>query len=299
MNSAVRMTFRELIQRVLEQAGKPLSAKEIWAKAKDLNLAERTNTKGQTPEISISSLLYRNQGSLFTQVEKQPPRFRLITEKGRGVSTIEAERSVKIEIPLEENLHAPLVVFCRQHLNAYCKTIKENRSKGKKDGTKGIKEWIHPDIVGCSFKFFELGDLVNEFSKEISAQRVCLYSFEIKRVITRSTLKDSFYQSVANSSWSHVGYLVACAIDDSDTSLLRELKRLSELTGIGVIILDAKEPENPRILFDPIERDDLDWPTIDILCENTDFSSFLRQVTNDLKIGSVTEERYDTITRKS
>jgi len=70
MNSAVRMTFRELIQRVLEQAGKPLSAKEIWAKAKDLNLAERTNTKGQTPEISISSLLYRNQGSLFTQVEK-------------------------------------------------------------------------------------------------------------------------------------------------------------------------------------------------------------------------------------
>lgn len=66
-----------------------------------------------------------------------------------------------------------------------------------------------------------------------------------------------------------------------------------------MIILDAKEPENSRILFDPIERDDLDWPTIDILCENTDFSSFLRQVTNDLKIGSVTEERYDTITRKS
>ena len=79
-------------------------------------------------------------------------------------------------------------------------------------------------------------DCVNQYSDK----RTKLWSFEVKLLINRSNVRECFFQSVSNSSWSNFGYLVAAEIEGQDT--LKELRMLFAAHGIGLIKLDADNP---------------------------------------------------------
>ena len=78
-------------------------------------------------------------------------------------------------------------------------------------------------------------------------QRARLWSFEVKRQITRATVRHDYFQAVSNSSWANFGYLVAAEIEGQDT--LKEQRMLFAAHGIGLIKLDTENPVDSQVLI--------------------------------------------------
>lgn len=101
-----------------------------------------------------------------------------------------------------------------------------------------------------------------------------------------------FFQAVSNSTWSHLGYLVAAEIEGEDT--IKELRILSARHGIGVIKLDFENPSESQVLIPAIVRPDLDWNHINRLSvENGDFRDFVRNVRHFHQTGDVRYKDWD------
>lgn len=61
-------------------------------------------------------------------------------------------------------------------------------------------------------------------------------------------MRASFFQAVSNSSWANEGYLVASSITES---VSEELRILSDLHGIGVIVLNLDNIMKSEIMLPP------------------------------------------------
>ena len=131
-------------------------------------------------------------------------------------------------------------------------------------------------------------------AKRWGALAVKLYSFEIKKQLSFSNLREAFFQAVSNSSWAHEGYLVAADIS-TDEDFQAELRRLSASFGIGIIQLDLEQPESSAILVPARERDAVDWDALNKLAMNKDVQDILKCIKNDLQTKEIRKEGYDTI----
>ena len=118
----------------------------------------------------------------------------------------------------------------------------------------------------------EIKNCVNQYP----SKRTKLWSFEVKKLINRSNVRESFFQAVSNSSWANFGYLVASEINSNAD---KELRILSSSHGIGVIRLDAENPLESQIIIPARERNDIDWNTANRLAEqNPDFRGYIENV---------------------
>ena len=112
-----------------------------------------------------------------------------------------------------------------------------------------------------------------EFNRLSDNNVLKLFSFEIKKTLNKSNYRESYFQAVSNSSWANEGYLV-CAEVIQDDDLLAELERLTASFGIGIIQLDLKDIDSSIVLFPARIKTNLDWETMNKLCEqNTDFEN--------------------------
>ncbi len=101
----------------------------------------------------------------------------------------------------------------------------------------------------------------------VQVQNVRLWSFEVKKELNNSNIRSSFFQAVSNSSWANEGYLVATSISTNEVE--EELRMLSALHGIGVILLNPENPTESEILLPARRRPEVDWQSINrILNEN-------------------------------
>jgi uncharacterized protein len=107
-------------------------------------------------------------------------------------------------------------------------------------------------------------------------------------------LRESFFQTVSNSSWANEGYLVASKISN-DIDFMDELTRLSTSFGIGVIELSLEDPHSSKILLPAKYRDSLDWETINKLTMNNDFKEFLSRVKIDISSKKIHKKEYDSV----
>jgi hypothetical protein len=186
-----------------------------------------------------------------------------------------------------------MVYYGFYYLKAYLKTISHSKSD-----KKGFGEWVHPDIVGCYFPYRDWEGEVVEVSTLMGNTAVKLYSFELKRELSISNIREAFFQAVSNSSWSNEGYLVAANIDNDD-DFRNELKRLSTAFGIGVIQLDINDPDSSDIVLPANSKDFVDWDTVNKLSGiNPEFREFLKRIRNDMKNQEIRKELYDTVLEK-
>jgi uncharacterized protein len=289
-------TFLELAKRVLEEEKRPLSSLEIWEVAKDKGYDLKVGSLGKTPWQSIGAQIYvsirDNLDSPFVKVDSRPKRFYLHSLEEASVK-IDTEYPKKVTKPryLEKDLHPFLAYYANLYLKAYVKTIHHLRSK------REYSEWIHPDMVGCYFPIEEWKDSLIEFGAAIAITSMKLFSFELKRELNFSNLRESFFQTVSNSSWANEGYLVAAEINAND-DFRDELKRLSTSFGIGVIQLNLTDPDSSEVLFPARPKEVLDWDMINKLTINPDFEAFLKRITIDIKSKEIRKERYDKILDK-
>ncbi len=123
---------------------------------------------------------------------------------------------------------------------------------------------------------------------EYKDKKAKLWSFEVKRLLNRSNVRESFFQAVSNSSWANFGYLVAAEISGTGTGVRRELEILCAAHGIGVILL-ADEPGNGQVLIPAHERMTVDWDSCNRLAAaNQDFMAYIECVWQFCRTGKIT-----------
>ncbi|KJR43817.1 protein of unknown function DUF511 [Candidatus Magnetoovum chiemensis] len=291
------MTFIELAYKIIEEERLPLTPDEIWKSAEQKGYTNQLNSKGKTPWATLGAKLYTevkdNKDSDLITIGNRPKKFCLKKYADDNTITIEKEYTTQKNdnriCYLEKDLHRFLAYYAYSYLKTYTKTISHSKSNKNEYG-----EWLHPDMVGCYFPLEEWNSEVVEFSSAIGNLEIRLYSFELKRELNISNLRESFFQAVSNSSWSHQGYLVASEISNND-DFHNELLRLSSSFGIGVIHLDINDPDSSEVKYPAKIKEKLDWETINKLSMNKDFEDFLKRVRNDLKSKEIRKEMYDRV----
>lgn len=301
-------TFMELAKDTLLKTQKPLRHIEIWEMACELGLDKKLESTGKTPWESISARIYvdirDNPGSVFCKVGKRPVRFALksfskdLLENNDNNTITTSEIKEEKASFNERDLHPLLTTFVayHEHFKCYTKTIYHEISTRE---TKGKNKWLHPDIVGVYFPFSNPIDKNGDYEKSTiriikgtSESAIKLYSFEMKKNVSFSNLRECYFQAVSNSSWANEGYLVALKYDDGD-EMLDEMRRLTNAFGIGFIELDSENIEQSRILVGAQSKSSIDWDTVNRLVEdNSDFKTFVDFINDDNQVEKV-RSNYD------
>lgn len=293
------MTFLELAELILKEEKRPLTSSEIWNIAVNKSYDQELNSEGKTPWATLGAQIYvnakDNPRSVFAKTDSRPKKFYLksmtsdlnLEDNSIPQDLLPAKRR-QIDY-LEKDLHKFLTYYAYYHLHCYTKTIKHHISNKKEFG-----EWVHPDMVGCYFRMEDWKKEVNDFSNAIGVRSIVLYSFELKRELSFSNLRESFFQCVSNSSWANESYLVAVRISE-DEDFFNELSRLSASFGIGVIQLDIEDAHSSKILIPSKYKKNLDLDTINKLAMNNDFKDFIETVKIDLTSGKIHRKEYDVV----
>ncbi len=183
---------------------------------------------------------------------------------------------------LERDLHPLLVKFLDKDPNfkLLCKTIYHENCKKSKGGEC---KWNYPDIVGVYFPYNGYKEETLKFLHHTGQKRHKLFSFELKKELSFSNLKESYFQAVSNSTWANEGYLVV--FEEIKDKVLGELRRLNQSFGIGVIKLES-EISNSKILLPAKERE-IDIPTLNMLIEQSpkDFKPFMANINKQIEAG--------------
>ncbi|MFN0050449.1 MAG: HTH domain-containing protein [Cytophagales bacterium] len=296
------MNFLELAEKVLTEANKPLSVSEIWDFALKKGFDKQLNSNGATPKATLSARLFTNikelEKTIFSTIEKTTPKKFALKKIKYSIDAINETENEEILLSkptkkvgyLEKDLHSLLTFFAHNYLKCYTKTINHSLSTKKEFG-----EWVHPDMVGCYFPVNEWKPEVFQLSSVVGNSSLKFFSFEIKRELSFANLRESFFQTVSNSSWANESYLVGAEISD-DVEFQNTLKRLSVSFGIGVIQLDTKIPDDSKILFSAKNRENLDWDTINRLSEkNTSFFEFIKTIKIDFTANKIHTQEYDKV----
>lgn len=212
------------------------------------------------------------------------------TNKGKVAIKLDSQR--KKETFNESDLYPILIekLFNYEMQNrVFSMRIDEKRSKNS-HGLKGNK-WLHPDIVGAQ-------DLSEDWTKVVkdTAQNktscLKLWSFEVKKEILMTNVRECFFQAVSNSSWANFGYLVANRVEDL---ALEELRLLCPSYGIGFMLLsnednDAEDLSSAKIniLIPANENKNVDWNIVNrIVKENKDFSTYIGLIDEFYKLNKL------------
>jgi uncharacterized protein len=302
-------SYLDLATEVLEITKQPLTYQEIWEAAKTSGLLAQLRTSGKTPWQTLGAQLYvdvrDNPESKFIKVGKRPARFFLKDRQSEvpsePVFEIEKEQARRTAITpkfKERDLHPLLAYFAyanpsfNRGRSIYTKTILHEKSV-----KQGYNEWVHPDMVGFYLPIEDWRPEVIEFNRLSDNNSIRLFSFEIKKALSKTNYRESYFQAVSNSSWAHEGYLVAAEVLQDD-DFLAELERLAASFGIGIIHLDLMDIDSSSVLYPARVKGTLDWETINKLCDqNPDFKKFVEDVKIDFESRRIHRAEYDEVVR--
>lgn len=295
------MTFLELAEKVLKVAKEPLTYKQIWENAKE---EDKEEMKKRTKRSNYANVV---EDAIYPYLKKENPKFMRVSRRPITIWLKEREKelaNITIQTPIiqpanktsfhERDLHPLLVKFLfeSEEFDLYCKTIYHENSKKEE---KGKDKWNYPDIVGIHFPFDDYKEETLGLLKNLNKQSCKIYSFEIKKSITWSDIKEYYFQAVSNSSWANEGYLVV--FENIDKEILSELIRLNSSFGIGIIQLEKDILSSEVIL--PARQNNLDMQTLDMLVEkNKNFKDFIDDVNKDINANDkfrIAKDRYDKI----
>jgi hypothetical protein len=281
-------------------------AEWIFANYPEECQVKKQNSQSLETDADLITQLVSEIGSQRPRAQKRYPELK-ITE-GRPRKYYYSEKSDSEEVEAAENIPAdtspsgshkvgehalyPLLAqFLWDEYEIYAKRIDEKRSSNKQ-GPKG-NHWLFPDMVGMEDLGADWHQEVRDCVNQYSDKRTKLWSFEVKLLINRSNVRESYFQAVSNSSWANFGYLVAAEISGQGTD--KELRMLFASHGIGVIKLDADNPADSQVLIPARERDAIDWEMINRLAkENRDFLEYVKQVKQFYQTGEARRKDWPT-----
>ena len=262
----------------------PLHINEIFKKLKELD-PDKCGVEylsGNTPEATIASILL-NRKNIYKKIK---PRIFQLIEINNGI----INKPTPSSHFKEKDLHSILINFLYNKYKIYSRTINANTSTNT---TKGSNRWLHPDIVGLQLIIDNNKDIKN-ICKHSNEPIHKLFSYELKKEINQSNLKESYFQAVSNSSWANEGYLVTESLDIEDIDLMNEIERLNKSFGIGLIKLNIDNYMQSNILYYSHNRK-IDISTLSRLISNKDFNSFIINLNKDVEYGEISDTNFNEI----
>lgn len=185
---------------------------------------------------------------------------------------------------LERELYPILMAFVSSEVRASAFRIDEGTASNRRG--PGGNKWLYPDIVAIEALTSGMNKEVVGALQHSGERRARLWSFEVKRLLNRSNVREAYFQAVSNSSWASFGYLVTPEIEGADT--LREIQMLYAVHGIGLIEVDMESPTESQIRIPARERLSIEWSMCSRLeDENRDFSAFMKRVRQFYQTGDL------------
>ena len=276
-NPGLQFTARQLAQKIIDHYSAELAEK-------------RKNPRFVSDEDFLSQITAEVGGSRTVKAKAMCPQV-MTRDKPKprlfywGESVVEQtnanvapEPTVETVSLTEHSLYPILIDYLSQEEGLLCRRIDEKRSSNNKG--LGGNHWLYPDIVALEPLDKEWDDVVQNCVRHSEGRLTRLWSFEVKKQLNRSNVRECFFQAVSNSSWVHFGYLVATEInEDKQRSVERELQMLCALHGIGVLLLDPHDFSNSQTLIPARESTSVDWQSVNRLVEeNRDFKDFIELV---------------------
>ena len=294
--------FKEFAVKVLTAVNRPLGSMEIWTEGQRLGLDKDLATQGKTPWYSIGAQIYleikNNPTPRFQQVSKRPALFALAEQnfsKKDIADTVEHNETGSEPHYNERCLHPVLVkyLYSNAHFQCLTKTIYHENSQKK---SKNADKWVHPDLIGVYFPFGDYEDLTLKALPLLNEKLYKIFSFEMKKTINLSNLREYYFQAVSNASWSHEGYLVAPNISEDD-DFLSELSLLNNAFGIGVIRLNIEFPEQSEILFYAGQKPNVDINMLDkLISRNKDVQSIFKNLLDSNSLSRIIDKnKFDKV----
>ena len=202
------------------------------------------------------------------------------TEQSKDTSTTSLAKGNK-----EAAMYPALAQFLESEFDIYSKRIDESHSSNSQ---KGANKWLHPDVVAVEFLSQNWDSEITRCVGKHGDKKAKLWSFEVKVQVDLSKLREFFFQTVSNSSWANYGYLVVREITAEASD---EMRILSGLHGIGLIILDIHRPSEGRIAIPAKEKQNIDWNVANRLAKvNRDFKEYIKLVADFYKTNRIIED---------
>jgi hypothetical protein len=293
------MNLKELAEKIIRDAQKPLSPVEIWEIAEPQGYKSKLGLTGRTIPSTIGAQIYTdikdNPNSIFLKIKTKPIRFYLKDlPQNYDIALLDSQPKIKsnqkTKAYSERDLHPLLSYYLYTYYSIYTKTIFHENSK-----KKTFSQWQHPDIVGVFYPMEQWESEIFDIVNYTGNQPVKISSYELKKELDFSNLRESYFQAVSNSSWANEGYLVASEIDRSD-DFMSEINRLSNSFGIGLISLDTTNPDDSEILIQARQKDILDIEMMNKISQiNPNFREFLTRIKTDLSSKEIRKEKFDKI----
>lgn len=292
------LNYLQFAQKILELTKSPMWINEIWNKWVEMWFDKSLTSIWKTPIATLGARLYtdiKKEKSIFKQISKRPSLFWL-----KSFDLEKVKEKIESKIIFEEkstlwnerDLHTIFVKYAFENLKLNLKTIFHEWSKKQK---KWLNKWLHPDLVWVYFPFWDYEKITIDFQEHLLINSTKIFSFELKKAINFTNIRECYFQAVSNSSWANEWYLVAVEIDE-DLDFREELKRLNSAFGIWVIRLNPKNIFDSEVLFSAKINPELDLETINRLVEeNDDFKDFLDNITQMIKIKKIIKDDFDNV----
>ena len=196
------MNFIDFAEKIIREENRPLTPNEIWTIGIQKGYNKQINSTGKTPWETIGARLYvdirDNPNTIFIKLKLKPTKFFLKTlSQNYDITLLEKEQEnniVKKEIWYNEReLHKFLSYYVYTYHYIYTKTIFHESSSKKK-----YAQWLHPDIVGVYFPLEQWEPDILDISKDVGNVAIKLYSYELKKELNFSNLRESYFQAVSN-----------------------------------------------------------------------------------------------------
>jgi hypothetical protein len=229
---------------------------------------------GENLEIQVQAEISSRRSYLlkkypeFTSTDGRPSLYSWNMDN--SASGEKPSESVRLNDSSEHSLYPKLALFL-ESIGVHAMRIDEKTSSGKRGA--GSNHWRHPDLAAIEYMPTDWETRTQALGKHYQSSLLKFWSFEVKVGLSISNVRESFFQTVSNSSWANFAYLVAGTID---ARAREELELLSATHGIGVIVLNEQEPVDSEVILPAQERGSLDWSSVDrLVSENRDFAKFI------------------------
>ncbi len=290
-----KFTARQIAEWVYETYPNECEAKRVRSTARVFPLDDRNSFITQlVAEIGSNRPSMQKKHPQLKTTEGRPRKFYWSTQSDED-EIISSETETPIDETgesikktySEHDLYPILSNFLSSELGVYSKRIDERKSSNLRG--RGGNRWLYPDLVGVEDLSQNWNLEIKRIVKQYADHKTKLWSFEVKKLVNLSNVREVFFQTVSNSSWANFGYLVAGEYVGEKTS--QELRMLSSLHGIGVIKLDVENPTESQILIPAIERPNIDWDTANrVAQENKDFRGYIKAVRQFYQTGDLREK---------
>lgn len=139
------------------------------------------------------------------------------------------------------------------------KALRINEREARGPQRRGQNRWLFPDIVGIRDINRNLDKFIREARKGANMPHLELelWALEVKKELNMSNHRQHYFQAVSNSAWANEGYLVATEFDEEE-DIVKELRMLAQLHGIGVVRLDVGQARG-EVLVPARRMTNIDW----------------------------------------